>query len=49
MLVQKKNIKFGKKKTIQLNRLNIDPANLSDYQTSQNRQGGDTTFDPDSS
>lgn len=49
MLIQKKNIKFGKKKTIKLNRLNIEAANLTDYSTSQIRQGVDSIYDPDNS
>lgn len=38
LLIQKKNIKFGKKKQLKLNRLNMETANLTDYNTSIPRE-----------
>lgn len=49
MLIQKKNIKFGKKKAIKLNRLNIETSNLTDYNTSQIRNAVDNNYDIDTS
>jgi hypothetical protein len=49
LLIQKKNIKFGKKKALKLNRLNFEAVNLTDYHASQNRTINDTTIETDSS
>ena len=48
LLIQKKNIKFGKKKTIKGSKINYEKANLTDYQTSQIVCPQEASFDPDS-
>lgn len=46
LLIQKKNIKFGKK-TINGHRVNNDKVNLTDYQTSQISRKQEVKFDFD--
>lgn len=45
LLVQKKNIKFEKKKPIKLKRLKFEPANLTEYHTSQGRKPLENKYD----